>query len=138
MIFAKRLIAVALLASAVSILLAGCTQWGTSVFRSVDVWWACPDRDARCEPERAALTYVQAWNTYAGALRDLRRAEAAGISEQRLRPLRYALEQAVVAMCRVSSPPSWDADLADFMLWSVRAERLAEKVNTPRWQRFLP
>lgn len=111
------------------ILITGCTQWGTSVFRTVDVWWACPNANERCSPESAALTYLQMRNTYNATLGDLQSAVASKkFSPQELAPTRLALENARSAYSRISDPPFWGDALTDFTLWTVKAEQRVSKL----------
>lgn len=112
-----------------AIALSGCTQWGTSALRPVDVWWACPDRNEKCSSERAALTLAQMDNTFAAVRRDLCRAERSGrVTEEELTPLRDAVREVAARRPAVPLPLYWGDGLADYAQAVVTAERVAVKL----------
>lgn len=112
---------------ALALLISGCSQWGTSVLRPVDVWWACPDREERCSSENATLTYIQMVNTAEGVHRDYLTAEASGRYRlDELAPLREAVARMDEARGRVRVM-SWDVTLQDFVQATVDAVRRARR-----------
>lgn len=115
-----------LAASTISIcvVISACTQWGTSIFRPVDIWWACPDRNSPCSPENATLTLIQADNMLAGAKKDLHRAMSNPNAETAR--LELAISLAELARVHVSSG-TWDSYLADYVQAALDAEREAAK-----------
>jgi len=121
----RRLAAIGLTLGALLSLLAGCSYlraahyWGTWPPRTTDVWWACPDPNAKCSPEDAALTYIQAENTYQAALKDWRGSRNYDGRVER------ELALAAHARSRITEPIYSGPDLIAFMNHSQRAERLA-------------
>lgn len=110
-----------------ALLLAGCSEWGTSLLRPVDVWWACPHRAEMCSPEAAALTLWQMDNTFRAVHRDALRLEGLIPAEVHLR-LMARLKVAAEARSRVrTASPSWGPALAEYVNATVRAERLTAR-----------
>lgn len=102
----------------VLLILVGCSEWGTSLLRPVDVWWACTSRNTQCSPEDTDLTYVQMVNTAAGLERDF-----AYHPTPRLREAVARMREASHAL---PAKPVWDRKLQDFVQAVVTAERVAE------------
>jgi hypothetical protein len=109
-----------------AILCSGCTQWGTSILRPVDVWWACPDRNTPCSFENATLTLIQADNMLSGAKRDL--VQAINNPMLRSQPIRLELAISRAESARQSvTPGTWNSYLADYVQAALDAEREAAK-----------
>jgi hypothetical protein len=107
--------------------LSACTQWGTSIFRSVDVWWACEDRHTPCAPDDSALTYTQTENTARAVRRDFLRAEHSNrFTDRDLAPFRLAVMEMDATRARVKST-AWDDILADYVQATMRAERISKR-----------
>jgi hypothetical protein len=108
-------------------LLSGCTQWGTSALRPVDVWWACPDKAEPCSSDAAALTYVQMSNVLEGVKRDLEYAERNCPRKARRVRLRELYDAAADDPPRAADRTTWAPRLVAFTQAAVTAERAAAK-----------